>query len=127
MPLTLAAHNLDFTETFYRDLLEQPLRRTLQPGAMPVLELPATEPWLRFVPLAVFQRRHPLLLETLDRKPLGQGLLLQLETPNLRRILSRLRREGIQLLYELEDEEHRRREIWLYDPDHYLVALSGPL
>jgi hypothetical protein len=38
--------------------------------------------------------------------------------------LKNIARRQLHTLYELEDDEFKRREVWLHDPDGYLVVLS---
>jgi hypothetical protein len=54
---------------------------------------------------------------------LGAGVSLDFRVKNLPTIARNIKKHMLPTLYELEDEQHRRREIWLYDPSGYLVTL----
>ena len=62
--------------------------------------------------------------KTCSAIPRGVGLFLELTLPDLSPARHRLARRGWRLLYELEDAEFDREEIWLHDPDGYLLVLG---
>jgi hypothetical protein len=68
--------------------------------------------------------RHPPLFDSLNRHPRGLGVLLEFTIDPWAEVLRRLERRQIPLLYELEDDEFDRRELWLHDPDGYLLVLQ---
>ena len=76
-----------------------------------------------FRSLEVLEAGHPALFQNLSRHPLGVGVSLEFTVPDLKPILREIHRRQLHLLYELEDEEFNRREVWLHDPDGYLVVL----
>jgi catechol 2,3-dioxygenase-like lactoylglutathione lyase family enzyme len=125
LTLTLAVADLERTEDFYRNLLQQPIER-LSPGkGLPELLL------LMFDGSDVLFRQdnnltasHPALFQNLNRHPKGVGVVLELTFADLDPISHKLDRQEQHLLYELQDDEHRRRELWLHDPDGYLLILT---
>jgi len=125
LTLTLAVEDLERTETFYRELLHQPIER-LQPapGFPPLLLLLRGGSVILFRSAAALEASHPALFQNLDRHPRGVGVSLELQVADLAPIRRNLDRSGHHLLYELEDDEHRRREVWLHDPDGYLLILT---
>ena len=68
--------------------------------------------------------QHPVLLQNLTRVPLGVGLQLEVNCDNLDDIYTRISHYGWPIAYELDDREHQRRELWLQDPDGYLLVLN---
>ncbi len=130
LTLTLAVADLEATAGFYGDLLGLPLEEGAPGGGFPMLL------WLRCGDAVVLVRdeatlrqRHPAHFDALDRHPRGNGLMFELPVTDLARRTSRCERAGVRILYELDDTEHDRRELWLHDPDGYLVVLfeEGPL
>lgn len=125
LTLTLAVTDLDRTEEFYRDWLRQPIER-LSPLAdqRPVLLLLLGETAVLFRQDTALAAMHPALFQHLDRHPKGVGISLELDYTDLAPINRTLDRHGYHLLYELQDDEHQRRELWLHDPDGYLLILT---
>lgn len=125
LTLTLAVADLDRTEEFYRDWLRQPVER-LDPlaGQRSVLLLLFGETAVLFRQDETLAATHPALFQHLDRHPKGQGMSLELDYTDLGPISRTLDRYGYHLLYELQDDEHQRRELWLHDPDGYLLILT---
>ena len=119
--------DLDRSFVFYHQLLQLDARFEDQPDGSRQLLLGQGDEQLRLVTRSWLRQKHPLLFTALDRAPAGLGVLLRFTIAKLPRVARRLEEEGVHLVYEVEDAEHRRRELWLYDPDHYLVALHGPL
>ena len=78
----------------------------------------------------VFQRlhemeaQHPALLQSLTRVPLGVGMQLEVSCNNLDDIYRMVNYYHWPIAYELDDREHQRRELWLQDPDGYLLVLN---
>lgn len=122
--LTLAVADLERTATFYRTIVglaPQPL--TGVGGAPAGLLLRRGDAVVLFRETARQQALHPALFDHYQRHPHGVGLTLELTLPDLRPVLRAIDRHGLHPLYELEDDEHRRREVWLHDPDGYLLVL----
>ncbi len=122
--LTLGVRDLDATDFFYREVLALELE-TFVPAAghPPVLILCHAGATILFRELTTLEALHPALFQNLSRHPLGVGVTLELTVPRLRPILKQVARRNLHLLYELEDDQFGRREIWLHDPDGYLVVL----
>jgi catechol 2,3-dioxygenase-like lactoylglutathione lyase family enzyme len=60
-------------------------------------------------------------------QPLGNGLVLWFEVADFEAALDRVRATGAKIvLDDVVNPNARQREIWLRDPDGYLVALAGP-
>lgn len=123
--LTLAVSDLERTAAFYGELLELPVERfEPAPGRPPVLLLGRGESTILFRETAVLEAMHPALFQNLERHPRGVGMTLEFSLANLTPVLKKITRRQLHILYELEDDEFRRREIWLHDPDGYLVVLG---
>lgn len=124
LTLTLGVNNLDQTAAFYGDLLRLPIERFLPAaGHQPVLLLRRGDASILFRQLESLEAQHPALFQDLDRHPLGVGVTLEFTLADLGPILRAVDRLQLHLLYELEDDEFGRHEIWLHDPDGYLVIL----
>ncbi len=123
--LTLAVSDLERTELFYGELLELEIERFVPlPGHPPVLLLGHGDATILFREVSTLEALHPALFQNLERHPRGVGVTLELTVEELGPILKRIARRQMHTLYELEDEEFQRREVWLHDPDGYLVILS---
>ncbi|MEE4253131.1 MAG: hypothetical protein V2I50_03705 [Desulfuromusa sp.] len=125
LSLTLAAVDLQKTEKFYREVL------LLSPQFLENSHAEKTHLLLIFGNIKiVFQRlqdieaQHPALLQNLNRVPLGVGLQLEMSCKNLDDIYHLTKQFHWPIAYELEDHEHQRRELWLQDPDGYLLVLN---
>lgn len=128
LTITLAVANLVRSAVFYRDLLGLPAEELLlAPGARPLLLLAQGDAAVVLREDAAVVALHPALFAHLDRTPRGAGVALEFAVDDLRPRERAILRQGLQPLYELEDLEHRRRELWLHDPDGYLIVLHAPL
>lgn len=123
--LTLAVDDLERTAHFYREILGLTLQR-IEPGRdfPALLLLRRGDAAILFRAKEHLEASHPALFEHVERHPRGVGVTIDLEIPNLDEVVRRVDRCGLHLLYELEDKEHSRREIWLHDPDGYLLVLG---
>ncbi len=125
LTLTLAVDDLKVTACFYRQVLQLPVEfLTPLPGHPQLLLLLCGDASLLFRQKATLEALHPLQFQHLDRHPLGLGITLDFSVADLGPILAAIARKDLHTLYELEDAEHRRREVWLHDPDGYLLILS---
>jgi hypothetical protein len=70
------------------------------------------------------EARHPALLQNLTRDSFGVGVQLELSYDNLDDVYRMIKYYDWPIAYELDDQEHRRRELWLHDPDGYLLVLN---
>lgn len=123
--LTLAVSDLERTTDFYGELLELPIERFVPvTGHPPVLLLGHGDATVLFRETAALEALHPALFQNLERHPRGIGVTLEFTVRELKTILKNIARRQLHTLYELEDDEFRRREVWLHDPDGYLVILS---
>jgi catechol 2,3-dioxygenase-like lactoylglutathione lyase family enzyme len=124
MTLTLGVHDLDRTAAFYGDILQLPTERFVPAaGHQPLLILRRGDATILFRELETLEAQHPALFQSLHRHPLGIGMTLEFTVADLRPVLRAVDRLQLHLLYELEDDEFGRHEIWLHDPDGYLVIL----
>lgn len=125
LSLTLAVADLEQTADFYREILALALqRRQTAEGFPPFLLLRCAGTCIVFRQAAVLEARHPALLQNLSRQPLGVGVQLELDCDDLSAVRRNADRYGWPVCYELEDAQHRRRELWLRDPDGYLLVLN---
>jgi catechol 2,3-dioxygenase-like lactoylglutathione lyase family enzyme len=61
-----------------------------------------------------------------DSKPYGNGVLLWFETDDFDSAIARARALGAQVLEEPHENPNAgHREIWLRDPDGYVVVIAG--
>ncbi|MDH3998890.1 MAG: hypothetical protein OET90_08620 [Desulfuromonadales bacterium] len=125
LTITLGVNDLEQSEIFYRDLLRLPIERH-QPrsDAPPFLLLRSNAATIVFRSDAVLQSRHPSVFQNLDHHPKGVGVSLEFEITELDALERRVDSQGHALCYQLDDDESGWQEIWLYDPDGYLLILS---
>ncbi|SHJ81587.1 Catechol 2,3-dioxygenase [Malonomonas rubra DSM 5091] len=125
LSLTLGVADLERTEDFYREILQlKPERNPAGTDGPDFLLLRCTGTSIVFRPLQILEAQHPALLQNLIRQTLGVGLQLELSSPDLSAIRLAIDRYGWPVVYELDDSEHQRSEIWLHDPDGYLLVLN---
>lgn len=125
LTLTLAVNDLDVTACFYRDVLQLAVETlTPLPDHPPLLLLLCGDASLLFREKATLEALHPVQFQHLDRHPLGLGMTLDFAVADLDPALKAIARYDLHTLYELEDQENQRREVWLHDPDGYLIILS---
>jgi hypothetical protein len=123
--LTLAVADLSRTAFFYSEILLLPSEWLHIGGPTPAgLLLRQGDATILFRPTEALAARHPPLFDSLDRHPRGLGVLLEFTIAPWQEVLRRLDRRQVPLLYELEDDEFDRRELWLHDPDGYLLVLQ---
>ncbi len=123
--LTIGVQDLERTEEFYRNILRLGIERFVPAeGHPPVLLLCHGGTAILFRELATLEALHPVLFQNLQRHPLGVGTTLEFAVKELPSIARNILREDLHTLYEMEDDEFGHREIWLHDPDGYLVVLS---
>lgn len=125
LSLTLGVADLQRTDAFYSEILRLSPKRSQADGKTPdFLLLRCAETCIVFRPLIELEAQHPALLQNLTRQPLGVGMQLELSCPDLSVVRKCIERYQWPVAYELEDDEHRRSEIWLHDPDGYLIVLN---
>jgi catechol 2,3-dioxygenase-like lactoylglutathione lyase family enzyme len=60
-------------------------------------------------------------------QPLGNGLLLWFEVSDFEQAVERARAAGAEVVTDVHvNPNARQQELWLRDPDGYLVVLAGP-
>jgi len=125
LSLTLGVANLDNTADFYREILQLSLLRSSVVEKTPdFLLLRCGDSCIVFRPLAELEVQHPAVLQNLTRQPLGVGMQLEFSYADLTAVRNCIERYQWPVLYELDDKEHQRCELWLHDPDGYLVVLN---
>jgi catechol 2,3-dioxygenase-like lactoylglutathione lyase family enzyme len=123
--LTLAVTDLQQSEFFYRHILGFRVEQfsPVQEKARGLI-IRHNNADIVMRPAQVMRASHPAAFEHLGRSPFGAGISLDFSVPNLTPIRRQVKKHMLPVVYELEDAEHQRREIWLYDPSGYLVTLS---
>lgn len=124
LTLTLGVADLDRTADFYQNVLQFAVERFVPgDGHQPLLLLRRGDACILFCELETLEAQHPALFQNLYRHPLGIGMTLEFTVADLKPVLRAVDRRQLHLVYELEDDEFDRHEIWLHDPDGYLVIL----
>lgn len=125
MSLTLAATDLRKTEKFYREILllsSEIVQNFHAEDSYLILFVGKVK--VVFHRLQEMEAQHPALLQNLTRVPLGVGMQLEMSCDNLDDIYRMVNHYQWPVSYELDDQEHQRRELWLQDPDGYLLVLN---
>jgi catechol 2,3-dioxygenase-like lactoylglutathione lyase family enzyme len=123
--MTFAAIDLDTTYDFYRHLPGLSVKRlTDSRGTVTALLICSDNLRLVFQSLHSLEQHHPALFQHLSRTLLGAGVVLELECSELDDVYRAARYHNWPILYELDDREHQRRELWLQDPNGYLLAVN---
>jgi len=125
LSFTLAVADLQRTEDFYREVLDlNPQRCRPTENSAPFLLLRCANSCLVFRPAELFEAQHPALLQNLTRQPFGVGVQIELGCSDLTVVRNNIERYQWPVAYELDDAEHQRSEIWVQDPDGYLIVLN---
>ncbi|MCW8858222.1 MAG: VOC family protein [Deltaproteobacteria bacterium] len=126
MNLTLGVKDLEQSKLFYRNVLGlSPSFFSMNTAEDAYFILYFTNIKVVFQQLDTMENQHPALLQNLTRAPLGLGVQLELNCANLDELEIMIRHHDWPIVYELDDQEHRRRELWVQDPDGYLVVLNA--
>ncbi len=123
--MTFAAIDLDTTYDFYRQLPGLSIQRLMDSrNTLTALLICSDNLRLVFQSLRGLEQQHPVLFQHLSRTLLGAGVILELECSELDDVYRAARYHNWPILYELDDHEHQRRELWLQDPNGYLLAVN---
>ena len=125
LSITLGVADLDATLSFYQQIPDfTPQWITSESGIRTALMLPTKGCRLTFISLPQMERQHPALLQHLTRERLGSGMQLEFCCSDLAPLYDIATKQHWPILYELEDRQHQRRELWLQDPDGYLLIFN---
>lgn len=122
--LTLGVSDLEHSELFYRDLLGLEVLRQGGKHGLTFLMVDCGNCQLVLQPVTTMMASHPALFQNFERQQPGNGIQLELTCRNVEAIQKCLDRHRWPILYELDDQEHGRRELWIQDPDGYLLILN---
>lgn len=123
--LTLGVDSLERSAEFYRNLLGLKVEEACSSGGKATaLIVSCEEVRILLLPLAQLTAKHPVLLQNLGLYPRGAGVQIELTCTELESVARRLERGGVPIAYELEDRQFGRQEIWVQDPDGYLLVLN---
>lgn len=123
--VTLAVNDIDQSELFYRDILCLHVERfTPQGGTHPILMVHQGDATLLMRQCEVLEATHPAAFQHLRRQNRGVGSSFDIQIDNFSQVQRNIERRQIHCLYESEDQQHNIHELWLYDPDDYLIILT---
>ncbi|MDY0191335.1 MAG: hypothetical protein RBR22_11435 [Desulfuromonas sp.] len=123
--ITLAVEDIDSSAYFYRDLLQLPLQHyTLDNSEEEILLLEQGDTAILLRASSAVEAEHPAALQHLQRHNKGVGISFDFKIDNLDLVMRCLAHHNIATLHESDDQQHGIRELWLYDPDHYLLILT---
>ncbi len=123
--LTLGVDSLENSAVFYRELLGLRVEEAVSAeGCLSALIMTCGEIKVVFLPLQQLEAQHPALLQNVSQYPRGAGVQLEFTCDNLSDIVLRLEQAAVPISYELEDRQFGRHEIWVQDPDGYLLILN---
>lgn len=123
--LTLAIDDLDRSEFFYRSLLDLPVERFHPKNSdHELLLINQGDSTLLLREATLLEAQHPAAFQHLQRQSRGVGISLDFQVENLNGIRSNIEKYQLSTLYELDDRQHGIDELWLYDPDNYLIILT---
>lgn len=123
--IQLAVSDVGTTEAFYAGILEVDVERALTvPGAPEHLVIRQNGCTIIFVDEADVVHAHPVLEERLGSYPKGVGMTLHFVVSDLEGIYDAVMEEGIEVLYPLQRTPYGTKELWVFDPDGYLLVLE---
>lgn len=125
--LQLAVAELAATEAFYGGILDLAVQRAVTSFGAPEHLVLRRDDWdVIFVEEDDVARNHPVLEERLDTFPKGVGMSLHFRVEDLEGIYEAILEEELEVLYPLEIKPYGMKELWVFDPDGYLVVLEEP-
>ncbi|HEY5974686.1 MAG TPA: VOC family protein [Geobacteraceae bacterium] len=125
--LQLAVAELAATEAFYGGILDLAVQRAVTSFGAPEHLVLRRDDWdVIFVEEDDVARNHPVLEERLDMFPKGVGMSLHFRVEDLEGIYEAILEEELEVLYPLEIKPYGMKELWVFDPDGYLVVLEEP-
>jgi len=71
------------------------------------------------------EEEHPNLTDA-NRAPVGHGVLVWFEVDDFTAAAARARELGAHVIEEKDNPNAHHRELWLRDPDGYVVVLASP-
>ncbi len=122
--LTIGVTDLDKSEAFYRDLLGLQVFSAHRDQGGGYLLVDCGNCQLVLQPVTTLMATHPVLFQNFSRQQPGNGVQFELTCCNLDKVMKQLERHQWPVHYELDDQEHGRRELWVQDPDGYLLVLN---
>lgn len=123
--VTLAVNDIDQSEFFYREILNLSVERfTPQSSVHPVLMIHQGDATILLRQIEVLEATHPAAFQHLRRQARGTGTSFDLHIDNFDQVQRSIERHKIAVIYESEDQQHNIHELWLYDPDNYLIILT---
>lgn len=128
LSLTIGTGNLEQSMNFYRQIPGlNPDWINSSFGEKTAMVIHTQTLKVVFIPLEVMERQHPALLQHLSRERLGAGIQLEFTCPDLSDLYRIATKQQWPILFELDDREHQRRELWLQDPDGYLLIFNSEI
>ncbi|OYT26131.1 MAG: glyoxalase [Candidatus Altiarchaeales archaeon ex4484_96] len=122
--LQFTVKDLDRTYQFYRNVLGFYIERVLEEESFDYLLLKKDGYELIFESEEAVRKLHPKLSDKWGDGVRGCGVALNFVVCNLYEIYGRLRAHNITILYDIAEKHYGMREVWLFDPDNYLIVLS---
>ena len=123
LSLTIGVTDLEQSYAFYGDLIGLPVSWHNE-NRRAFLIVMCANCTLVLQPITAMETLHPALFQNFSRQQPGNGIQFELACGDLNSVELRLKKQGWSVLYELDDKEHGRREIWVQDPDGYLIVLN---
>ena len=125
--LQFTVKDLERTYQFYRNVLGFYIEKVAEDGGFDFLVLKGDGYEIMFEESAVVSKLHPKLSDKWDVGVRGSGVALNFVVNNLYEIYGRIRAHNTPLLYDIVEKHYGMREVWIYDPDDYLIVLSESL
>lgn len=117
--------DVDTTEAFYAGILDLPAERPPLPAGSPeMLALEMGDSRIIFIEEEAVVAAHPMLQDSFEAFPKGVGITFHFLVTGIEEIADALIDEGLEMLYPLSEQPYGGKELWVYDPDGYLVVLE---
>lgn len=128
MTIQVTVADVGTTEAFYAGILDLPAERPPLPAGAPemlVLEMGGAR--ILFIEEEAVVASHPVLQDSFESFPKGVGITFHFLVTDIEDIAESLADEGLEMLYPLSEQPYGGKELWVYDPDGYLVVLEEDL
>ena len=119
--------DLNKTYDFYRNVLGFDIDKVSNEDDFDFIIMKRDGFELIFEQESVVLQLHPKISEEWGKGKKGSGVALNFVVDNLYEIYGRIRANKVKIIYDIAEKHYGMREVWIYDPDKYLLVLSEPM
>ncbi len=115
--------DLNKTFDFYSNVLGFEIEKVSTEDEFDFLIMQQSDHEIMFEQESVVKKLHPKISDGWKGKK-GSGVVLNFIVDNIYEIYGRVKAHNVKVLYDIADKHYGMREVWIYDPDDYLIVIS---